>query len=496
MAPELVGLLSVGAIVALIYAGMTIAVALGVVSFAGVWILRGDAERALGLLGLSATEALASPIFAVVPLFVLMGMLVSAAGMGRDAFDVAQGAFGRVRGGLGLATVSANAVFAAITGISIASAAVFTRVAVPEMLRHGYAPRFAVGVVAGSSVLGMLIPPSLLLILYGIVAEQSIGDLFVAGLLPGLLLAALFCAQILLMARLAPRSVMAAARPRDRSGPRGVGGGTRGAVSPVPNGRAEAALAAANPSARSADLAPDAADPGDVSVRLAPDGSAVVAGAPGGGAARKLLPLLLLATLVLGGIYGGVFTPTEAGAVGAAGALAVALARRSLSRDGLWRVLEETGATTVSVAIVILAASLYATMLALSGLPYAAADWLSAQAIAPLAVIALYCLVVIALGCLLDSSSIILIAVPLMLPVLEPMGIDLIWFGVVTVVAVEIGLITPPFGLSIFVIKGALPPGTMSLEDIFRGALPFVGTMLVALALLVLFPSISLVLVR
>ena len=144
-----------------------------------------------------------------------------------------------------------------------------------------------------------------------------------------------------------------------------------------------------------------------------------------------------------------------------------------------------------SVAIVILAASLYATMLALSGLPYAAADWLSAQAIAPLAVIALYCLVVIALGCLLDSSSIILIAVPLMLPVLEPMGIDLIWFGVVTVVAVEIGLITPPFGLSIFVIKGALPPGTMSLEDIFRGALPFVGTMLVALALLVLFPSIS-----
>ena len=490
MAPELVGLLSVGAIVALIYAGMTIAVALGVVSFAGVWILRGDAERALGLLGLSATEALASPIFAVVPLFVLMGMLVSAAGMGRDAFDVAQGAFGRVRGGLGLATVSANAVFAAITGISIASAAVFTRIAVPEMLRHGYAPRFAAGVVAGSSVLGMLIPPSLLLILYGIVAEQSIGDLFVAGLLPGLLLAALFCAQILILAHLAPRSVMAAPPPR------GVGGGTRGAVSPVPNGRAEAALAAASPSARSADLAPDAADPGNVSVRLAPDGSAVVAGAPGGGAARKLLPVLLLATLVLGGIYGGVFTPTEAGAVGAAGALAVALARRSLSRDGLWRVLEETGATTVSVAIVILAASLYATMLALSGLPYAAADWLAAQAIAPLAVIALYCLVVIALGCLLDSSSIILIAVPLMLPVLEPMGVDLIWFGVVTVVAVEIGLITPPFGLSIFVIKGALPPGTMSLEDIFRGALPFVGTMLVALALLVLFPSISLVLVR
>lgn len=236
----------------------------------------------------------------------------------------------------------------------------------------------------------MLIPPSLLLILYGIVAEQSIGDLFIAGILPG----------------------------------------------------------------------------------------------------------LLLAGLVLGGIYGGLFTPTEAGAVGALGAFVIAALRGGLNRGGLWRVLQETGAITVSISIVILAASLYATMLALSGLPSAAAGWLAGADVSLLVIIALYCLVVIALGCLLDSSSILLVVVPLMLPILQPLGVDLIWFGIVTIVAVEIGLITPPFGISIFVIRGALPDGTISLGDIFVGALPFVGAMLVALALLVLFPSISTVLIR
>lgn len=191
----------------LIYAGMHVAITLGLLSFVGVWLIRGDPGVAANLLAQAVSDAIASHIFGVVPLFVLTGFLVAHADVGKDAFEVANQAFRRIRGGLGIATVAANAVFAAITGISIASAAVFSRVAVPQMLRFGYQPRFAVGVVAGSSVLGMLIPPSLLMILYGFLSEQSVGDLFTAGIVPGLMLAAGFSLAILAMARLRPGMV-------------------------------------------------------------------------------------------------------------------------------------------------------------------------------------------------------------------------------------------------------------------------------------------------
>ena len=184
----------------LIWAGMHVAVVLGIVSFVGVWLIRGDVSVAANLLATASQDAIASHIFGVVPLFVLTGFLVAIADVGKDAFEVANQLLRRLRGGLGIATVASNAVFAAITGISIASAAVFTRVAVPEMLRFGYNPRFAVGVVAGSSVLGMLIPPSLLMILYGFLSEQSVGELFIAGIIPGLLLALGFSLAILVMA--------------------------------------------------------------------------------------------------------------------------------------------------------------------------------------------------------------------------------------------------------------------------------------------------------
>ena len=181
-----IGIFSILTILVLIYAGMYVPVVLGLVSFLGVWAIKGKLMIAINLLTLAASDSIASYLFGVIPLFVLMGLLVGAADMGTDAFAVANQAFRRVRGGLGIATVAANAIFAAITGISIASAAIFTRVAVPEMLRFGYRPRFAVGVVAGSSILGMLIPPSLLLILYAVLTEQSVGDMFLAGVIPGM----------------------------------------------------------------------------------------------------------------------------------------------------------------------------------------------------------------------------------------------------------------------------------------------------------------------
>ena len=220
MASALIASLSLLAMLGLIWCGMHVAVVLALLSFVGVWLIKGNVEVAANLLAQGASDAVASHIFGVVPLFVLTGFLVAMADVGKDAFEVANQLFRRLRGGLGVATVAANAVFAAITGISIASAAVFTRVAVPQMLRFGYRSGFATGVVAGSSVLGMLIPPSLLMILYGFLANQSVGDMFTAGIVPGLLLALAYAVGIVAMAHLRPGMVFVdaqAARGRRRS---------------------------------------------------------------------------------------------------------------------------------------------------------------------------------------------------------------------------------------------------------------------------------------
>lgn len=424
----------------LIYAGMHVAITLGLLSFVGVWLIRGDPGVAANLLAQAVSDAIASHIFGVVPLFVLTGFLVAHADVGKDAFEVANQAFRRIRGGLGIATVAANAVFAAITGISIASAAVFSRVAVPQMLRFGYQPRFAVGVVAGSSVLGMLIPPSLLMILYGFLSEQSVGDLFTAGIVPGLVLAAGFSLAILAMARLRPGMVYLG-----------------GQAQPVRDDT------------------------------LMSPGSMLL----------KLLPAVLLIVAVLGGIYAGIFTATEAGAVGALLALLTAAVRRKLSWRGFWGVLVETGHVTVSVSFLIICANIYTRMLAMSGTPQALVGWMAAAGLGVVAFMLLYLGLILLLGTIIDSSSILLIVLPLMLPIAQQFGLDLIWFGVVTVVAVEVGLLTPPFGLSAYVIKSTLGDSVdISLGDIFRGAAPFTLTMLAVLGLLVAFPQISLVLLK
>lgn len=430
MTPFDIGLMALGGMGFVVLAGMYVPIALMLMSFLGVWAIKGSPVLAAKMLGLAANDAIASYFFGVVPLFVLMGFIVSESGIGRDAFDVANAMFRKIKGGLGVGTVAANAIFAAVTGISIASAAVFTKIAVPEMRRHGYTARFAVGVVAGSSVLGMLIPPSLLLILFGLLAEQSIGDLFVAGIGPGILLAVLFAAGIVAMAVFTPAFV-------------GDGIGTDDAVM----------------------------SRGEVMT--------------------KALPITLLIGLVLGGIYAGFFTPVEAGAIGAIGALVIGLAKRRLSMAALWRVLVETGLVTASVCFLIIAAQMYSRMLAFSGLPLAFGDMATTADLSTLGVIVMYVGVVIVLGMILDSSSIMLILVPLMLPILTPMGVDLIWFGIVTVIAIEIGLLTPPFGISVYVIKSTLEDDSISLKDIFLGAAPFAAMMLLCLALVILFPWIA-----
>ncbi|MEZ5718686.1 MAG: TRAP transporter large permease subunit [Burkholderiaceae bacterium] len=439
MSPTLIACASLVLMLALIWAGMHVAVVLAVVSFVGVWLIKDDVGIAAHLLAQASQDAIASHIFGVVPLFVLTGFLVAHADIGKDAFEVANQLLRRLRGGLGVATVASNAVFAAITGVSIASAAVFTRVAVPEMRRYGYHPRFAVGVVAGSSVLGMLIPPSLLMILYGFLSNQSVGDLFTAGIVPGLLLALAYTLGIVVMSFVWPRSVYASGAPQ------------------------------------------------------AIDGMVLM---PMGALLRKLVPSVLMIVLVLGGLYAGYFTATEAGAVGALLALVIALLRRKLNARALWSVLTETGHVTVSVSFLIICATIYTRMLAMSGMPQFLVETMAQAGLGATAFLMLYVLIVIALGMVVDSSSILLIVLPLMLPLAEQFGMNLVWFGVVTVVAVEIGLLTPPFGLSVYVIKSTLQDESISLGDIFRGTAPFTLMMLGVLLLLIFFPAISLVLLR
>ena len=439
MSPTLIACASLVLMLALIWVGMHVAVVLAVVSFVGVWLIKDDVGIAAHLLAQASQDAIASHIFGVVPLFVLTGFLVAHADIGKDAFEVANQLLRRLRGGLGVATVASNAVFAAITGVSIASAAVFTRVAVPEMRRYGYNPQFAVGVVAGSSVLGMLIPPSLLMILYGFLSNQSVGDLFTAGIVPGLLLALAYAVGIVVMSFVWPRSVFASSAP-------------------LPSNDAD----------------------------LMPLGTLV----------RKIIPSVLMIVAVLGGLYAGYFTATEAGAVGALLALIIALLRRKLNARTLWSVLTETGHVTVSVSFLIICATIYTRMLAMSGMPQFLVETMAQAGLGATAFLMLYVLIVIALGMVVDSSSILLIVLPLMLPLAEGFGMNLIWFGVVTVVAVEIGLLTPPFGLSVYVIKSTLQDESVSLGDIFRGTAPFTLMMLAVLLLLIFFPAISLVLLK
>ncbi len=434
-----VGLLSVVAILLLIYAGMYVTVALGLVSFVAVWLLRGSLDAPVYLVTLAASNSLEDYIFGVIPLFVLMGLLVSHSQVGRDIYEVANQLLGRIRGGLGVATVTANAAFAAITGVSIASASVFARVAVPEMMRFGYKPRFAVGVVAGSSVLGMLIPPSVMLIIYAIITEQSVAALFKAGIIPGLILSLAYIIAIVAMATFFPDYVGGQHRETGQAG---------------------------------------LASRLSISEMLG-----------------KTAPLVILILLVLGGIYGGVFTPTEAGAVGALGALIIALVKRKLDRSILWRVLAETGHIVASILMLIVAATMYSRMLAISGLPNELGEWISHLEIGLYGILAIYVALLIVLGTILDTTSIILIMVPLFLPVIAPFNVNLVWFGIITIVGAEIGLLTPPLGISCYVIKSTLDDDRISLYDIFAGAFPFAVIMLLVLILLIAFPGLSLMLV-
>lgn len=434
MTDGMVGLLCILGSILLIQTGMHIAVSLMVLSFVGVWIVRGE-NVAGNLLARSAYDSMALDALGVIPLFVLMGLLVASSGIGRDTFDVASRLLRRVRGGLGMATVAANAVFAACTGTSIASASVFTRISVPEMIRYGYQPRFAVGVVAGSSVLGMLIPPSLLFIIYGVIANASIGHLFIAGIMPGILLSAAFMLVIWLMARFNERSVFVGSY--------------------------------------------DQAKALETSHSAAMQGSML----------KRIIPVVVIIAIVLGGIYAGFFSPNEAGAVGALAAFIIGLVRKVFTPKGLLETALETGRVTAAILFLLMSAQMYSQMLTATGLPQEFAGWIENAKLSYPVLIVGYLAVLVVLGTFLDSLSIILIVVPFALEIIP--RAEIIWFGVLTVVGVEIGLLTPPLGIACFVIHSNLDRKDITIWDIFRGAMPFTLTMLVVLALIAIFPWIA-----
>ncbi|MEE2683833.1 MAG: TRAP transporter large permease subunit [Pseudomonadota bacterium] len=427
-----IGIFSIISVLILICIGTPISISLFSIGFIGIAALKQDFQIGINSLSLIAQGTISEYVFATIPLFVLMGLFVSASEIGKDSFNLAHKVFGRIKGGLGVATVAANAIFAAITGISIASAAIFSKIAVPEMIKNGYTGKFSAGLTAGSSVLGMLIPPSLLLIIYGVIAEVSIGSLFLAAIVPGLILAISFSIGVIIMSNIWPEFVGNLDNEED--------------CKPI-------------------------------------SFSEVIS---------SFLPLLILILLVLGGIYGGIFTPTEAGAAGSLAAMILSLIKKKLNMSKLWDVIQETGQITVTILFLIISASTFSRMLTLSGLPADMGMYMNNLGLGMAGFLFCYLLLLILLGTVLDSTSILLILLPLVLPVVADLGGNFIWFGIITVIGVEIGLMTPPLGLSVYVIKSSLEKEKISLGEIFIGAAPFALITLLVTIILMVFPQISL----
>ena len=429
--PTTLALISVVLVFGLILLGVHIGVALAAVSVVTLWLITGKFLVAISLLQTTAYSAVMDYVFAVVPLFVLMGIFSTVSGATRSLFSSAQALFGHVRGGIGIATVFANALFAAITGVSVASAAVFSKVALPEMERLHYDRKFSLGIVAGSAILGMLIPPSVLMIIYGVLTEQAIGKLFVAGILPGLVVMAVLSLGIWTMVLVKPR--------------------LGGRMVEVPR----------------LDLR--------TLIRVATAPWAVVA----------------LVILVMGGIWGGFFTPTEAGAVGAAGGfLLMLINRQKLTLRGLWKILLDAGQTTASIFLLLICAQMYSRVLTIGGLAGNITQWVGALAIPPIFIVLGFIVVFVLLGCILDSTSIIILTIPLMHPIAMNLGYDPLWFGIVCIVSIEIGLLTPPFGMVVFAMKSAVGE-SVQVEEIFAGVAPFIVLLVVSLGIIIAFPKLS-----
>ena len=425
----LIACLGIAALFLLLAASMPVGFAMTVVGFAG-FALVVNPHAALAVLAADYYDTFSSYSLTVIPLFVLMGQMAFHSGISKKLFDAAYAWFGPLPGGLAVSTVGACTAFGAICGSGPATAATMAAVALPEMKARGYRPSFAAGTVAAGGSIGMMIPPSVVFIVYGIMTEQSIGKVFIAGILPGLLLMLLFILAVAVVCRLRPDWAPAAPRLPWRDRFRSLSGVTW---------------------------------------------------------------ILLLFGLVMGGMFAGWFTPTEAAAVGAAGSILLAVAARRFTFSMLAAALMETLRTSCMVMVIVAGASVFGHFLQITNLPTDTARLLASLPLPPLAIMVVILLFYLVGGAFLDALALVLLTIPIFYPVVRALGFDPIWFGVIIVLVTQMGVITPPVGVNVYVVSGM--DRSIPLSDIFNGALPFLFALFAAAALLLAFPSIATALV-
>jgi tripartite ATP-independent transporter DctM subunit len=430
MSPAAVAVIGFLALFGLMLLRVPVGMAMGLVGVSGFGYLVGG-EPALKLVGQTSMRTVTDYSFGVIPMFLLMGTFVSNSGMSRDLFRTANAFVGHLRGGLGIATIAACGGFAAICGSSVATAATFSAVAYPEMRRYGYPQSFAAGVVAAGGTLGAMLPPSTVLAVYGLITEQDIGKLYIAGILPGLLAMTMYVATIALIGFARPKFLPAGARTPWRE--------------------------------RLADM-------------------------------KIIWAPMLLFVFVIGGLYGlpylPRFTPTEAGGVGASGAFLIGVLTGRLNKDKILMSLLQATRTAAAVFTVLIGALIFGYFLTITQTPQNVTEFLTGLGVGRYGVLALIMLMYLVLGCLMDALAMVILTVPIIFPVVTHLGFSPIWFGVIIVMTVELGLIHPPVGMNVFVIKSVVKD--VSFATIFKGVIPFILTDLIRLVILIVFPIIAL----
>ncbi|WP_293450999.1 TRAP transporter large permease [Planktotalea sp.] len=426
MDPITIGILCFLALFVLLIMTVPIGFAMGLCGLVGMSMIIGVGPS-LSLFGTTVYETTATYDLSIIPLFVLMGAVAARSGLSKELYGAFNAWFGAFRGGLALATVGACGAFAAICGSSVATAATMSKVALPEMKRYKYSESLATGSVAAGGIIGILIPPSVVLVLYGVLTETSIGDLFIAGFLPGILTIVGFMLVVVVVTRLNPES-----------GPAGE---------KIPLKEKFAALG-------------------------------------------RTWAIILLFGLVIGGIYFGVFTPTEAAGIGAVGAFAISALRRRMTLANTRDALMETVKTTAMIFTILIGALTLNNLMVFSGIASALSGFVSGLDMHPMAVMAIILLIYLVMGCFLDALAMILLTVPIFFPIIADLGFDPVWFGIIVVMVVELGLITPPIGMNVFVIKGMVPD--VKLSSIYKGVIPFVIAQFILIIMVFLIPDIAL----
>ena len=424
MSPEIIGLIGIGVLVVIFFIGMPVGFAMAFVGMVG-FALVNSPTAALSIISRDFFDTFSSYSLTVIPLFVFMGSVAYFSGMSGRLYDASYILFGKMRGGLAMATVAATAGFSAICGSTSATAAAMGKVSIPEMRRYGYDDGLATGCIAAAGGLGILIPPSTIFIIYGILVQQSIGKLFISGVVPGVILAGIFILIVYIMCRFNPRLAPAGAQTSWKQKIMGLTG---------------------------------------------------------------IGEMAVLFGLVIGGLFAGLFSPTQAGAAGTAGAIIIGLARKQLNWKQFWAATKDTLQIACMIMVIVTGAIVFGHFMAVTRMPLFVSEFVGNLPIPAMGVMGLIILMYVIAGCFMDSLALIMLTVPILFPLVTKLGFDPIWFGVLIVLVTDIGVITPPVGINVYIIKGVAPD--VPLSTIFKGTAPFLGGMILMTVLICVFPAL------